>query len=217
MRNTDWEIHLNQIINTKYFNDLLEKINNEYLTKTIYPKKDDLFNAFKITSFKNIKMVVIGQDPYHTEGVADGLAFSTKQSKLPPSLKNIYKELYNDLGIKNDVGNLTNWAKEGILLLNTHLSVIKNQPGSHAHLNWEKFTDYVIKYINDNKNNIVFVLWGNHAILKEELINKEKHFIIKSSHPSPFSAYISFYGSKPFSKCNDYLKRNNIDPIDFKV
>ena len=218
MIGNNWDIYLKDIYNEQWFKDLMTKVNNEYKSKIIYPLYDDIFNALKYTDYDNVKVVIIGQDPYHGPLEAHGLAFSVQSGiKLPPSLKNIYKELYNDLGICNETGNLSKWAKEGVLLLNTILTVEKDKPMSHKDIGWQQFTDSIIKIINDKDKPIIFILWGKTAQEKEKLITNKNHIIIKSPHPSPFSARTGFFGSKPFSKTNEFLKKNNIDQIDFKL
>ncbi|MFC5282874.1 uracil-DNA glycosylase [Pedobacter alpinus] len=186
----------------------------------IYPKNSDIFNAFELTTFDNIKVVILGQDPYHGANQAHGLSFSVQDGiKTPPSLQNIYKELQTDIdGFKIPLnGNLTNWAKQGVLLLNTTLTVNAGKAGSHQKQGWEQFTDMVIKTISEKRDHIVFILWGAFAQQKEVLIDPSKHFIIKSTHPSPFSAYNGFFGSKPFSKTNEYLNKNGLAGIDWKL
>ncbi len=190
---------------------------HEYEVKTIFPPKDYIFNALKLTSFKDTKVVIVGQDPYHGKGEAHGLSFSVQKGiKIPPSLQNIYKELENDLGIPpKDNGDLTGWAKQGVLLLNAVLTVEKDKAASHRNLGWEPLTDYIIKLLNKKGEPVVFILWGNFAKEKAKLITNPNHYIITSPHPSPFSAYSGFFGSKPFSKTNNYLKTKNIKPIDW--
>ena len=219
MIGNDWDSVLTDIIDTTYFNDLITFVNNEYNEKTIYPPRDDIFNALKQTSYKNTKVVIIGQDPYHGEGEAHGLSFSVKEGvKLPPSLKNIYKELESDLGYKPVIsGDLTKWTYEGVLLLNSTLTVIKDTPNSHSKIGWDKFTDYVVKKLNEKEEPVVFILWGNFARSKKELITNPKHLIIESVHPSPFSARNGFFGSRPFSKTNEFLKKNNIKEINWDL
>ena len=194
-------------------------IMKEYDTKTIYPPKEYLFNALKLTSYKDTKVVIVGQDPYHGEHQAHGLSFSVQKGvKLPPSLQNIFKELDSDLGIKPSLdGDLTNWAKQGVLLLNAVLTVEKDKAASHRNLGWELFTDYIIKTLNKKDEPVVFILWGNFAKEKAKLITNPKHYVIMSPHPSPFSAYTGFFGSKPFSKTNEFLLKNNLKPIDWKL
>lgn len=183
----------------------------------IYPSKENIFSAFNSTSFENLRVVILGQDPYPTPGHAHGLAFSVgcNVSKLPKSLKNIFIELENDLNIKNDSGHLISWAQQGVLLLNSILTVEKGKPGSHADIGWELFTDNVIDIISSKKDNIVFVLWGNYAQKKGRKINRNKHLVIESAHPSPLSAYRGFLGSRPFTKINEFLMATNSEPINW--
>ena len=217
MIGNDWDEVLQVIWNSNGFKHFYNKIMEEYDIKTIYPPKDYIFNALKLTSYENTKVVIVGQDPYHGENQAHGLSFSVQKGiKLPPSLQNIYKELESDLGIKPRLdGDLTGWAKQGVLLLNAVLTVEKDKAGSHRNWGWELLTDYIIKVLNKKDSPIVFILWGNFAKEKAKLITNPKHFIIISSHPSPFSAYSGFFGSKPFSKTNNYLAKNNLTPIDW--
>ncbi len=219
MIGNDWDNVLKDIIDTSYFKDLISFVNKEYEEKTVYPPKEDLFNALKQTSYKDTKVLIMGQDPYHGEGEAHGLSFSVKDGvKLPPSLKNIYKELESDLGIKPVTsGDLTKWTKEGVLLLNSTLTVIKDTPNSHSKIGWDKFTDYIVKKLNEKEEPVVFILWGNYARSKKALITNPKHLIIESAHPSPFSARNGFFASKPFSKANEFLKKNNIKEINWNL
>ena len=218
----DWDTVLKDLFASKEFRDLIIDVNkrynssvcfpknHEYDTKIIYPPKEDIFAALKNTSYKDVKVVIVGQDPYHGEGEAMGLSFSVHDGiKLPPSLKNIYKELEDDLGIKPvNSGDLTKWTKEGVLLLNATLTVIKDTPNSHSKIGWDKFTDYVIKKINAKTDDFETVL---------KTITNPKHLVIESAHPSPFSARNGFFGSKPFSKTNEFLTKNNIKPIDWDL
>ncbi|TKB99031.1 uracil-DNA glycosylase [Pedobacter cryophilus] len=186
----------------------------------VYPKSDDIFNAFTLTPFNQVKVVIIGQDPYHGQNQAHGLSFSVQKGvKNPPSLQNIFKELVTDINgfITPSHGDLSTWAKQGVLLLNASLTVNAGQPGSHQDRGWEHFTNEVIKTISDRKENIIFILWGKFAQLKEGLIDASKHHIIKSPHPSPFSAYTGFFGSKPFSKTNEILKSLEKEEINWQI
>lgn len=195
-------------------------ISEKQQNKVIFPPSTEIFNAFNLTPFDKVKVVIIGQDPYHGYGQAHGLSFSVKDHvRLPPSLQNIYKELETDIeGFKIPTsGNLTKWAKQGVLLLNATLTVEANKAGSHQKRGWETFTDEAIKAVSDYKQGVVFILWGRFAQDKERLIDTSKHYIIKSAHPSPFSAYNGFFGSKPFSKTNEFLKKQNLQPIDWQV
>ncbi len=212
----EWENELHNYFETEKFRDLTEFVREEYKSKTIYPKPKDLFKAFWVTPFSKVKVVILGQDPYHGVGQAEGLSFSVpKGIPLPPSLQNIYKEIENDLGIKKDFkdGSLEEWAKQGVFLLNVILSVVASNPASHRGKGWEEFTDNVIKTISDKHENLVFMLWGNFARSKKSLIDESKHLILESAHPSPFSAYNGFFGCKHFSKCNEYLKSHNKEEI----
>jgi len=216
MFNNDWDNILSDEIKKDYFINIINTVDNLYKEKEIYPKKEDIFNAFKIP-YKDVKVVIIGQDPYHGEGEAHGYAFSALKKPIPPSLKNIYKELYNDLGIEKDMtnGDLTPWAKQGVMLLNSSLTVEKDKPNSHKDLGWNIFTDEVISKLNEREDPIVFILWGNFAKEKAKLINNPQHLVIESAHPSPFSARNGFFGSKPFSKTNEFLKKNNKKEINW--
>lgn len=217
MIGNDWDEALKVIWNSNGFKKFYHNIMEEYNTKTIYPPKNYIFNALKLTSFKDTKVVIVGQDPYHEEHQAHGLSFSVQKGvKLPPSLQNIYKELEADLGIKSRVdGDLTGWAKQGVLLLNAVLTVEKSHAGSHRNMGWELLTDYIIKVLNTKNTPVVFILWGNFAKEKAKLITNPIHYIIMSPHPSPFSAYSGFFGSKPFSKTNNYLVSHGLTPIDW--
>ena len=214
----DWDKVLNDIFISEKFRDLIINVNNEYKKNTCFPIKSQVFNALKLTPYKNVKVVIIGQDPYHGVGEAHGLSFSVLCEKLPPSLKNIYKELYDDLGISpSKSGDLTCWAKEGVLLLNSILTVKKDTPLSHKDLGWQYFTDEIIKRLEKKDDVIVYILWGNFAKSKKELIVNKNHYIIESAHPSPFSARYGFFNSKPFSKTNDILIKHGLDPINWEI
>ncbi len=211
-----WKKVLEKEFSEKYFESLVEFVKEEYKKSTVYPMAKFIFNAFELTPFDKVKVVILGQDPYHGPNQANGLAFSVNNEiKLPPSLVNIYKEIETDIGQKtnNNHGNLESWAKQGVLLLNATLTVRSNQAGSHQNKGWEKFTDAIVKILSDKKENLVFILWGNYAQKKGVVINENKHLVIKSAHPSPLSAYNGFFGSKPFSQTNAYLIFNNQDPI----
>ncbi len=214
-----WKNELKEICETSWYKQLMNRVNHLYETKTIYPPKKDLFKAFTLTPYENVKVVILGQDPYHQPNQANGLAFSvSKEVSVPPSLKNIYKELHHDLTIPpKPHGDLTNWAKQGVLLLNTILTVEKNTPSSHKNIGWEQFSDEVIKKLSNHPKPVVFMLFGNHAKSKSHLIDSDKHLIIKTSHPSPLGAYHSFFGSKPFSKANAFLAKHNRDVIDYRL
>ena len=211
-----WLKLLDSEFNKKYFLELIDFIDKEYNSKDCYPQKKLIFSAFNKCSLDKVKVVIIGQDPYHGLNQANGLCFSV-DSKLvnPPSLNNIFKEISHDLDCKNrDNGNLIDWAKQGVMLLNSVLTVEDGLAGSHANKGWEKFTNNVIKLISDRKQNIVFMLWGGYAKKKESLIDSKKHLILKSGHPSPMSANRGYwFGNKHFSKCNDYLKENGMKVI----
>ena len=201
-----------------YFLDLKEFIRQEYMSKTVYPKANAIFNAFNSTPVDSVKVVIIGQDPYHGKGQADGLCFSVPENvKCPPSLVNIFKELNADVNKAVPIsGNLQHWADQGVLLLNSTLTVVANNANSHKDSNWGVFTDRAIELLSNYKNNIVFLLWGNFAHKKEKLINKNNnHLILKTVHPSPLSAYNGFFGCKHFSKANDYLLKNGEDAVEW--
>ena len=211
-----WNEILAPIKNTEYFERLWQKVKEEYAAGKCFPPKNQIFRALELTPFDEVKVVIIGQDPYHNDFQANGLCFSVSETvAAPPSLKNIFTELKDDLGIERTKKELDDWAEQGVLLLNATLSVRAHSPNSHKDLGWEKFTNFIIKAISDRKENVVFVLWGAFAQKKEEFIDSSKHFIIKSAHPSPFSVYRGFYGSKPFSKINDYLKSKNSEIISW--
>lgn len=215
----DWADQLNEEFTKSYYLDLREFLKKEYAEKTVYPEMDHIFNALHYTSFHNVKVVILGQDPYHGPNQAHGLSFSVKPKvKLPPSLQNIFKELNNDLGYRvPDHGYLINWAKQGVLMLNTVLTVRAGEAHSHANKGWENFTDQIIKTLNQKSDSIVYILWGGAAQKKIALIDTEKHFIIKAPHPSPLSAYRGFFGSKPFSKTNALLKKSGLEEINWEL
>lgn len=217
MIGNDWDEKLKVIWESPGFKNFYKRILHEYEIKEIYPPKDYIFNALKLTSYENTKVVIVGQDPYHGKGEAHGLSFSVQKGvRVPPSLQNIYKELNDDLKIPpKDNGDLTEWAKQGVLLLNAVLTVEKDKAASHRNLGWEPMTDYIIKLLNLKNKPVVFILWGNFAKEKAKLITNHQHYIIMSSHPSPFSAYSGFFGSKPFSKTNEFLIKNGLVPIDW--
>ena len=219
MIGNDWDNVLKVIWNSPNFNKFYNYILSLYDKETIYPPKEYIFKALKLTPYNNVKVVIVGQDPYHGENEAMGLSFSVDKSvKIPPSLKNIYKELYDDLKIPPvNHGDLTKWAKEGVLLLNSVLTVKKDSPASHKNIGWELLTDYIIKTLNAKDEPIVFILWGSFAKTKTNLITNKRHLVITSSHPSPFSCRYGFFGSKPFSKTNEFLKKNNRQPIDWRL
>lgn len=203
----NWNDVLAPIKNSDYFEKLWDKVKNEYTTTKCFPPKNQIFRALELTPFEDVQVVIIGQDPYHNDFQANGLCFSVSDEvKAPPSLKNIFTELKEDLNIDRKSNELDDWAKQGVLMLNATLTVKAHEPNSHKDLGWETFTDFIIKELSAKKENVVFVLWGAFAQKKEALIDTEKHFIIKSAHPSPFSVYRGFYGSKPFSKINAYLQ-----------
>ncbi|MGO1370770.1 MAG: uracil-DNA glycosylase [Senegalia sp. (in: firmicutes)] len=215
----DWNDLLEDEFEEEYYLELRKFLINEYKTKTIYPNMHDIFNALHFTSYKDVKVVILGQDPYHGANQAHGLSFSVKpQVKTPPSLKNIYKELNSDLNcyIPNN-GYLKKWADQGVLLLNTVLTVRAGEANSHRNMGWEIFTDKIIDLLDQREDPIVFILWGKNAESKEVLIKNPVHFIIKSAHPSPFAAYRGFFGSKPFSKTNEFLKSIGKEAIDWQI
>jgi uracil-DNA glycosylase len=219
MIGNDWDEILKIVFATEGFKKFYHIVEEEYQNNTIFPPKDYIFNALKLTPYKDVKVVIVGQDPYHGVGEAHGLSFSVQKGiKVPPSLQNIYKELESDLGITPpNNGDLTAWAKQGVLLLNAVLTVEKDKPASHRKLGWERLTDYIIKTLNNKNEPVVFILWGNFAKEKASLITNPKHLVLTSPHPSPFSARYGFFGSKPFSKTNDFLIQNNIKPINWDL
>lgn len=216
MTNNYWDLVLKEEYEKNYFKNIAMFINKEYKEKIVYPPKRDILRALKLTDYNDVKVVILGQDPYHGENEANGLSFSVNEGiKLPPSLKNIYKELYDDLGITKTTGDLTSWANQGVLLLNSVLTVLKDTPTSHSKIGWQEYTDAIIKKLNEREKPIVFILWGNYARSKKNLITNKRHYIIESPHPSPFSANSGFFGSRPFSKTNEFLKKNNIKEIEW--
>ena len=219
MIGNDWDILLKDEFEKEYFKELMVKVDSEYKNKTIYPKKEQVFNSFRYTPYKNVKVVILGQDPYHGENEAEGLSFSVPLGiRKPPSLVNIFKELHDDLGLPiPNHGSLHSWAKEGVLLLNAVLTVVKDHAASHQGMGWEIFTDNVIKLINEKDDPVVFILWGRYARSKKKLITNPKHLVIESAHPSPLSAYNGFFGSHPFSKTNKYLESRGIKPINWEI
>lgn len=212
-----WKDVLGQEFDKPYFASLVQFVKQEYATQTIYPKGKDIFAAFNLCPFMATKVVIIGQDPYHEPNQAQGMCFSVPQGvTIPPSLVNIYKELNADVGKSIPTsGDLTSWAKQGVLLLNATLTVRAHLAGSHQGKGWERFTDEVIRILNERKTHIVFLLWGSYAIKKAEFIDKEKHLVLTSVHPSPLSAHRGFFGNHHFSKTNEYLLNNHIKPIDW--
>ncbi len=210
-----WKEVLKDEFEKEYFKTLSNTVREEYLSKTIFPTPKNVFSAFLQCPFDNVKVVILGQDPYHGAGQAHGLAFSVQDTvKVPPSLQNIYKELETDIGKAiPKTGNLEDWARQGVLLLNATLTVEKDKAGSHQGLGWEQFTDAVIKKISDEKENVVFLLWGKYAQEKGAVIDTEKHLVLTAPHPSPFSAYTGFFGCRHFSKTNFYLKAHKIEEI----
>ena len=217
--NQSWLDKLQSEFNQPYFQKLYQFVQDQYNNSVVYPSKELIYEAFNQTHFKDVKVVIIGQDPYHGKNQAHGLSFSVKNSqKLPPSLKNIYKELSCDLEVAvPTTGNLTPWTKQGVLLLNSTLTVSAKSPGSHQKKGWEIFTNKIIELISNEKENIVFILWGKYAQNKCVIIDERKHLTIKSPYPSPFSAQKGFFGSQPFSKTNEYLLNKNIKPIDWTL
>ena len=215
----DWLGPLTPEFRKPYYAKLYKTILSEYQTRQIFPASDDIFNAFSFTPLSNVKAVILGQDPYHNDGQAHGLCFSVKPDvEIPPSLVNIYKELQDDLGcyIPNH-GYLKKWADQGVLLLNTVLTVRAHQANSHRGIGWEEFTDAAIRVLNEQERPIVFILWGRPAQTKKAMLTNPKHLILEAPHPSPLSAYRGFFGSRPFSQTNDFLKEHGIEPIDWQI
>ena len=215
-----WKEKLLEEFNKDYMRSLSEFLRSEKLkNKIIFPPGNKIFNAFNLTKFEDVKVVILGQDPYHGHNQAHGLSFSVEEGiRPPPSLKNIFKELESDMGIKQpEHGNLERWCSEGVLLLNSILTVEKSKPTSHANMGWEQFTNKILSILNDLKRNVVFILWGKKAQEKGHFLDKNRHLILKSAHPSPYSANNGFLGSRPFSKTNHYLNSNNIKEIDWDL
>ena len=217
--NNEWDEILSDLFSTEKYSEIREFLKKEYTENTIYPDMYNIFRCFKETPYNNVKAVILGQDPYHEEGQAQGLSFSVPNGvKFPPSLVNIFKELKSDLGYDAPKsGDLLKWAKEGVLLLNTTLTVRKGLANSHKDCGWQWFTDEVIKKLNERETPIVFILWGANARSKKKFINTKKHFIVESAHPSPLSCYNGFWDSKPFSKTNEFLKSVNISQINWNL
>lgn len=216
MINKKWDEVLKEEMDKPYFKKLGVFIKEEYQNKTVYPEYKNIFNALRYTDYDDVKVVILGQDPYHGPKEAHGLSFSVQEGvKRPPSLDNIFKELYSDLGIKRTNNNLTDWAKQGVFLLNSIMTVIKDTPLSHKEKGWEIFTDDLIKLLNKREKPIVFIFWGSYARSKKSLITNKNHYIIESPHPSPLSAYRGFFGSKPFSKTNNFLIKQGLKPINW--
>ena len=214
MINKKWDIILEEELKKDYFKKLGIFVESEYKQKQIFPPYENIFDALRFTDYDNVKVVILGQDPYHGLGEAHGLSFSVRKGiKMPPSLLNIFKELKSDLGIERTNTDLTDWAKQGVLLLNSIMTVDKDKPLSHKNKGWEIFTDNIIKLLNERQVPVIFILWGNFARSKKALITNPRHKIIESAHPSPLSASRGFFGSKPFSKTNTYLKEMNIETI----
>lgn len=212
-----WKNVLKEEFQKDYFHTLTDTIRNAYLTKTVFPPPKLIFNALELCPFESIQVVMLGQDPYHGRGQAHGLSFSVPEGvKVPPSLKNIYKEIQNDIGKEMPIdGNLERWAKQGVLLLNATLTVEEGAPGSHQGLGWERFTDAIIEKISKEKEGVVFLLWGNYARAKKTLIDTGKHLVLESPHPSPFSAHTGFFGCQHFSQTNEYLTKHQQKEIDW--
>lgn len=214
-----WDEVLKEEYEKEYFKKIALTTNVLYKEKEMFPPKNRIFHALKLTDYDQVKVVILGQDPYHGVGEANGLAFAVNENvKIPPSLRNIYKELYDDLHIQiASHGNLESWAKEGVLLLNAILTVEKDKPASCRNMGWEELTDAIIKKINEKDNPVVFILWGAFARSKKKYITNKKHLVLESTHPSPFSAHYGFFGSKPFSKTNEFLRKNNIKEINWQI
>ena len=219
MTGNDWDRILKEEIDSESFKQLQAFLAQEYATRTIYPSMVNIYNALRLTPYHEVKAVILGQDPYHGPGQAHGLAFSVQKGvPVPPSLQNIYKEMAQDIGFKiPHHGCLTGWAEQGVLLLNTVLTVRAGQAGSHKGMGWEIFTDHVIELLNEREKPMVFLLWGGNARAKAKLIDRRKHCILECAHPSPLSAYNGFFGCRHFSKANEFLTAHNIEPIDWRL
>ena len=216
----DWLQAVGEEFRKPYYKELYNFVKEEYSTRVIYPPADDIFNALHLTPLKEVKVVILGQDPYHNEHQAHGLSFSVlpDQREIPPSLQNIYKELHDDLGCYiPDNGYLEKWARQGVLMLNTVLTVRAHQANSHQGHGWEQFTDAAIRVLNEQDRPMVFILWGRPAQAKKAMLNNPKHMILEAPHPSPLSAYRGFFGSRPFSKTNDFLREHGLEPIDWQI
>lgn len=219
MIQNDWLQAIGAEFRKPYYTELFKFVKQEYDTKQVFPPADDIFNAFHLTPFQDVKVVIIGQDPYHNDGQAHGLCFSVKpEVEIPPSLVNIYQELHDDLDcyIPNN-GYLVKWAKQGVLMLNTVLTVRAHMANSHHGKGWEEFTNAAIRALNEQDRPIVFILWGRPAQMKKNMLNNPKHLILEAPHPSPLSAYRGFFGSRPFSKTNAFLSENGLEPIDWQI
>ncbi|RXT02305.1 uracil-DNA glycosylase [Ammoniphilus sp. CFH 90114] len=217
--NNDWSDFVQKEWEKPYFQELIDRLRNEYKNEMIFPNQDQIFHALECTSYADTKVVILGQDPYHGAGQADGLSFSVQKGVTPPpSLRNIFKEMHADLGfMAPSHGCLTQWAEQGVLLLNTVLTVRSGQPHSHKGMGWETFTDKIISLLNDREDPVIFILWGKHAQEKEQLITAKHHFVIQSPHPSPFSAHRGFFGSRPFSRTNRLLRKIGKSPIHWQL
>lgn len=216
MINQKWDIVLKDEMKQDYFRKLGIFVRNEYQKKVIFPQYKDIFNALRYTDYDEVKVVILGQDPYHGDHEAHGLSFSVQEGvPMPPSLQNIFKELQDDIGVTRTTSDLTDWAKQGVLLLNSIMTVVRNQPLSHKEKGWEIFTDHIIEKLNARETPMVFILWGSYARSKKVLITNPKHKIIESVHPSPLSAYRGFFGSKPFSKANQFLESQGMKGINW--
>lgn len=215
----DWEAPLSQEFKKPYYKELFQKILSEYNTRLIFPPADDIFNAFHYTPLSQVKVVILGQDPYHNDGQAHGLCFSVKpEVEIPPSLVNIYQELHDDIGCDiPDNGYLVKWAQQGVLMLNTVLTVRAHAANSHRGIGWETFTDAAIRILNQQDRPMVYILWGRPAQLKKSMLNNPKHLILEAPHPSPLSSYRGFFGSKPFSKTNGFLVEHGLEAIDWQI